>query len=101
MLEELRKYKFIKKSNSELEIEKLIDNLTLKLWQEHDYLTIYYMSILSQFKAIAEGLGPNGCINRDDILMLINSYKTSDNAPDEIKNLAAMIVDEFDYKEEN
>ena len=100
MLEELRKYKFIKKSNSELEMEKLIDGLTLKLWQEHDYLTIYYLGVLNQFKAIAQGLGPYGTIEQKDILMLINSYTTNDNAPEEIKNLAAMILDEFDYKEE-
>ena len=100
MIEELKQYKFIKKSNSELETDKLIANLTLKLWKEHDYLTIYYIGILSQFKAIAEGLGPHGSIEQKDILMLINSYKTNDDAPDEIKNLAAMIVDEFDYKEE-
>ena len=99
MIEELKKYKFIKKSKSELETEKLIDNLTLKLWQEHDYLTIYYLGILSQFKAIAKGLGPHGTINRDDILMLINTFKTNDDAPDEIKNLVDMILDEFDYKE--
>lgn len=100
MLEELRNYKFIKKSKSELERDRIIDSLTLKLWGEHNYLTVYYLGILSQFQAIAEGLGPHGTINRDNILMLINTFKTNDDAPDEIKNLAAMILDEFDYKED-
>lgn len=99
MLEELKKYKYIKKSNSELERDRIIDNLTLKLWGDHNYLTIYYLGILSQFQAIAEGLGSYGTINRDDILMLINTLTTNNDMPDEIKKLANMILDEFDYKE--
>lgn len=99
MLEELKKYKYIKKSNSELETERIIDNLTHKLWKDNDYLTIYYLGILNQFHAIAEGLGPHGTINRDNILMLISTFKTNNDTPDEIKNLVDMILDEFDYKE--
>jgi hypothetical protein len=101
MLEELRKYKYIKKSKFELETDKLIDHLTRKLWKDEGYITIYYLAILGQFHAIAKGLGPYGSINRDDILMLINSFKTNDDASDEIKNLVDMILDEFDYKEDN
>jgi hypothetical protein len=33
--------------------------------------------------------------------MLINSYRTNDDVPDEIKNLVDMILDEFDYQEDN
>ena len=99
MLEEIRKYKFIKKSKSELETDKLIDNVTRKLWNDNGYFTIYYLGAINQLKPIAEGLGPYGSINRDDILRLINSFKTNDDAPDEIKTLVDMILDEFDYKE--
>lgn len=100
MLEELKKYKYIKKSKFELETDKIINNLNLKSWKHNNLFTIYYLGILNQFHAIAEGLGPYGTINRTNILMLINSFKTNDNAPDEIKNLAAIILDEFDYKED-
>lgn len=99
MLEELKQYKFIKKSKSELERDRIIDGLTLKLWGDHNYLTIYYLGILSQLQAIAEGLGTHGTINRSDILMLISSFKTNDDMPNEIKNLVDMILDEFNYKE--
>jgi hypothetical protein len=99
MLEELKKYKYIKKSKSELEADKLIDNVTRKLWNDNGYFTFYYLGAINQLKPMAEALGPHGTINRDDILMLINSFKTNDDAPDEIKNLASMILDEFDYKE--
>jgi hypothetical protein len=100
MLEELKKYKYIKKSNFELASERIIDNISLQMWKNSEYLKIYYLGILSQLHAIAEGLGPYGTINRDNILMLINSFKTNDDTPDEIKNLVDMILDEFDYKED-
>ena len=99
MLEELKKYKYVKKSNSELESDRIIDNLSVKLWKDNGYLKIYYLGILNQLKAIADGLGPYGTINRDNILMLISTFTTNNDAPDEIKKLAAMILDEFDYKE--
>lgn len=101
MLDELKKYKYIKKSNVDLASEHIIDNISRKMWKDSEYLKFYYLGILNQFHAIAQGLGPHGTINRDNILMLINTFKTNDDAPDEIKNLAAMILDEFDYKEEN
>lgn len=101
MLDELKKYKYIKKSNFELETDRIIDNISRDLWKNSEYLKTYYLGILCQFHAIAQGLGPHGTINRDNILMLINTFKTNDDAPDEIKKLVDMILDEFDYKEEN
>ena len=100
MLEKLKKYKYIKKSNSELEIDRLINNLNSKLWKNSDYAMIYYLGAINQLSAIAEGLGKSGVIGRDEVLMLISGFKKSKDAPDEIKNLVDMILDEFDYKEE-
>ena len=99
MLAELKKYKYIKKSNSELEIDKIIDNLTLKLWNDNGYSTIFYLGAINQLKVIAEGLRKYDSLGRDDILMLISAFKTNPDAPDEIKNLVDMILDECDYKE--
>lgn len=100
MLEEFKKYKYIKKSNFELASEHIIDNISRKLWKNSEYLKIYYLGILNQFHAIAERLGPHGTINRDNILMLVSTFKTNNDTPDEIKNLVDMILDEFDYKED-
>ena len=100
MLEELKQYKFIKKSKSELETDKLINNVTNKLWIDNGYATIFYLGAINQLKILAEGLRKCDYINQDNILMLINSFKTNDDAPDEIKKLVDMILDEFSYKEE-
>lgn len=99
MLEELNKYKFIKKSNSELETDRIVNNITNKLWEENGYDTVFYLGSITQLKILAECLSKYKSIGQYEILGLINTYRTRDDVSDEIKNLAAMILDEFDYKE--
>lgn len=99
MLEELRKYKYIKKSNSELETDRLVNNISYKLWNDNGYQTIYYLGIITELKMLAEVLGSHHTINKTDILAIINSFKANKDVPDEIKNLIDMILEEFDYKE--
>ena len=99
MSEKLKQYKYFKKSNSELETDRLINNINCKLWDDNGYNTVLYLGSINQLKLIAEGLGEHGLVGRNEILMLINSFKTNEDVPDEIKNLADMILDEFNYKE--
>lgn len=100
MIEELRKYKYIKKSNSELEVDKLVNNITRKLWDDNGYNTILYLGAVNQLRMIAECLRKYDSLGLNEILALISTYKTNDDAPDEIKNLVDMILDEFNYKED-
>ena len=99
MSQKLKQYKYFKKSNSELETDRLINNINCKLWDDNGYNTVLYLGSINQLKLIAEGLGEHGVIWRDEILMLISSFKTNEDTPDEIKNLADMILNEFNYKE--
>ena len=98
MIEELKNYKFIKKSKSELETDRIVDSVAKKLWDDNGYSTVYCLGAINQLKVIAEGLKKYDSLRKDDILMLINAHKT-DGVPDEIKNLVDMILEEFDYKE--
>ena len=95
----LDKYKYIKKSNSELETDRLVNSISYKLWNDSGYQTIYYLGIITELKMLANILGTYRTINKTDILTLINSFKANKDVPDEIKNLIDMILDEFDYKE--
>ena len=88
----LEKYK----SNSELELEKLLNNT---IWN-NSYSIIYYLGAINQLKMLAEALGTYHTLNKTDILALINSFKSNKDAPDEIKNLIDMILEEFDFKED-
>lgn len=99
MLEELRKYKYIKKSNSELETDRLVNNISYKLWNDNGYQTVYYLGIITELKMLAKALGSHRTINKTDVLEIINAFKANKNVPDEIKNLINMILEEFDYKE--
>lgn len=101
MLERFKEYQFIKKSKSEIESDKIVNNLTTRLWNDGGYSIVYYLGAINQLKMIAECLRRYDSIGRDEVLMLINSFKTNSDAPDEIKNLVSVILDEFDYKEEN
>ena len=100
MLEELRKYKYIKKSKSELEMDNIVDGISRMIWDDNGYSTVYYLGAINQLKVIAECINKYGTLDRGYILALINVHKTNDDVPDKIKNLANTILDEFDYKEE-
>ena len=99
MLEELKKYKYIKKSKSELETDKIVNDICAKMWKDSGYATIYYIGAINYLKGIAEGLGASGSVGRDDLLKLISILKENNDAPDEIKNLVDVILNECDYKE--
>ena len=100
MLEELKKYKYIKKSKSELEIDKIKNSMCNKMWKDNGYDTIYCLGAITQLRTIAEIMSKYNYLKRDDVLALIKSYKIIDNMPNEIKNLVDIILDEFYYKED-
>lgn len=95
MLDKLNKYKYIEKTKSELEADKIINNLTNKLWEDAGYMTIYNLGALSQLKLIAQIIDKCGYINKDAVLGAIRTYTEYEGVSD----LAAMILEEFDYKE--
>ena len=97
MIEELNQYRFIKKTKSELEADKIVNNITHKLWDDADYMTIYNLGAVRQLQVIAQALDKYGSLERDDILRLISTYKDSEGVSD----LVSMILEEFDYKENN
>jgi hypothetical protein len=95
MLEKLKQYKFVEKSKSELEADRIVNDINNKLWNNNGYITIYNLGAVNQLKIIAQALDKYGRLERDDILKLISSYKESEG----VSNLVTMILEEFDYKE--
>ena len=96
MIEQLKKYKYIKKTKSELESDNIVNNITSKLWNDAGYITIYNLGAINQLKVIAQALDKYGRLKRDDVLKLISSFKDSEGVSD----LVDMILEEFDYKED-
>lgn len=95
MLEKLKQYKFIEKTKSELEADRIVNDINNKLWNNNGYMTIYNLGAVNQLKIIAQALDKYGRLERDDILKLISSYKDAEGVSD----LVDMILEEFDYKE--
>jgi hypothetical protein len=95
------KYKYIQKSNSELKHDEIIDDLCRKLWKDSGYATAFYLGSLTQLKYMAKPMREEHYLSKKNILALIGTYKDNKDVPDEIKELADMILEEFDYKENN
>ena len=96
MREILNKYNFVDKTKSELEADRIINDLTQKLWDDARYMTIYNLGALTQLKTIAKALKRYGHIDLDTVLKLISIHKDSEGVSD----MANMILEEFDYKED-
>lgn len=99
MLEDLYKYKYIKKSKSELAEEAILNNIYHKMWDDRGYQAIYYLGAINQLKVIIEKMRDNYSFTKKDLLMILASQKQYSDAPDEIKSLIDDILEEFDYKE--
>lgn len=95
MLEELKRYHYIEKSKSELEADKILNNIQAKWMKDNGYETIYRLGAILQLKCIAKALRRDDSVNKNDILSIIKIYKEYDDVSD----LVDMILDEFDYKE--
>jgi hypothetical protein len=97
MLKDFNKYRFVEKSKSEIEADRIVNDINNKLWNNNGYMTIYNLGAINQLKVIAQALDKYGHLERNDVLRLISYYKESEGVSD----LIDMILEEFDYKENN
>ena len=95
MLEELKKYNFIEKSKSELESDRILQDIQNKWFVGLGYETIYKLGAIHELKAIAKSLDKYKTIDLDAILAALATFKDSEDVSD----LVGMILEEFDYKE--
>ena len=90
------KYKWIKKSKSELETEKILSTINNKFWNDNGFMTIYSLGAILQLETIAKILSKYDRITKHDILVLIKSFEEYDD----VANLAATILEKYEYKED-
>lgn len=95
MIEKFNEYRYIKKSKSELEADKIVHNITNKLWNDASYTTIYNLGAVGQLKVIAQCVKRYGSIDLDTVLKVISTYKESEG----VSGFVDAILEEFDYKE--
>ena len=99
MLNEFDKYKFIKKSKSELASDEIINRISQKLWDDSGYNVVYMLGVINYLSAMAKQMRSYDTYSKKDLITLIASIKNGNETPDEIKNLVDIVLEEFNKKE--
>ena len=100
MLNEFDKYKFIKKSKSELASDEIINRISQKLWDDSGYNVVYMLGVINYLSAMVKQMRSYDTYSKKDLITLIASIKNGNETPDEIKNLVDIVLEELN-KEEN
>lgn len=99
MLNEFNKYKFIKKSESELASDEIINSIFQKLWNDSGYNVVYILGIVNYLSAMARQMSNYDTYSKKDLITLITAIKDGDSTPDEIKKLVNIVLKELNEKE--
>lgn len=99
MLNEFDKYKFIKKSESELASDEIIDNLSRKLWNDSGYNIAYMLGVVNYLSAMAKQMRSYDALTKKDLIRCIDGIKDGNETPDEIKKLVGIVLEELKEKE--
>lgn len=99
MLNEFDKYKFIKKSKSELASDEIINRISQKLWDDSGYNVVYMLGVINYLSAMAKQMRNYDTYSKKDLITLIASIKNGNETPDEIKNLVDIVLEELNEKE--
>ncbi len=100
MLNEFDKYKFIKKSKSELASDEIINRISQKLWDDSGYNVVYMLGIINYLSAMAKQMRSYDTYSKKDLTTLIASIKNGNETPDEIKNLVDIVLEELNKKDD-
>ena len=99
MINEFNKYKFIKKSQSELASDEIINNLSRKLWNDSGYSVAYMLGIVNYLSMLAKQMRSYDTLSKKDLIRCIECLKDGNETPDEIKNLVDIVLEELKEKE--
>lgn len=91
--------KYFNVSESERESEKIVQSLCRKLWKDSGYAVAYWLGAVSQLKFMTQSLKGSYALDRECCLEIMKNLKTTEDVPDEVKNLIDIILDEFKDKE--
>ena len=100
MLNEFDKYKFIKKSKSELASDEIINRISQKLWDDSGYNVVYMLGVINYLSAMAKQMRSYDTYSKKDLITLIVSIKNGNETPDEIKNLVDIVLEELNEKDD-
>ena len=100
MLNEFDKYKFIKKSKSELASDEIINRISQKLWDDSGYNVVYMLGVINYLSAMAKQMRSYDTYSKKDLITLIVSIKNGNETPDEIKKFVDIVLEELNKKDD-
>lgn len=100
MLTEFDKYKFIKKSKSELASDEIINRISQKLWDDSGYNVVYMLGVINYLSEMVKKMRSYDTYSKKDLITLIASIKNGNETPDEIKNLVDIVLEELNEKDD-
>ena len=95
----IKDYKYFMMSESERKSDEIMNGLCRKLWNESGYAVAYWLGAVNQLKGIARSLKDSCALDKHCCLEFMKAFKTTDDVPDEVKNLIDTILNEFKDKE--
>ena len=99
MLNEFNKYKFIKKSESELASDEIINTLSRRFQNDSGYNVAYMLGVVNYLSVMARQMSNYDTYSKKDLITLIAAIKDCDSTPDEIKKLVDIVLEELKEKE--
>lgn len=99
MLNEFNKYKFIKKSESELASDEICNALSRKLWNDSGYNVAYMLGVVNYLSAMAKQMRSYDAFTKKDLVRCIEGIRDGNDTPDEIKKLVDIVLEELKEKE--
>ena len=99
MMNEFNKYKFIKKSESELASDEIVNKLSNKLWKDSGYHIAYMLGVVNYLSGLAKQMRSYDALSKKDLIRCIELIKEGNETPDEIKNLVDIVLEELNEKE--
>ena len=99
MINDINKYKFIKKSESELASEEIVNKLSNKLWKDSGYHIAYMLGVVNYLSGLAKQMRSCDTLSKKDLTRCIELLKEGNETPDEIKNLVDIVLKELKDKE--
>ena len=99
MINKFMKYKYIKKSESELASDEIVNNLSRKLWNDSGYNVAYMLGVVNYLSALAKQMRSYDTLSKSDLIRCIELLKDGNETPDEIKKLVDIVLEELKEKE--
>lgn len=101
MLNEFMKYNHIKKSQSELVSDEIINDLSRKLWNDSGYNVAYMLGVVNYLRALVKPMRSCDTLSKNYLIKCIECIKEGSEVPNEIKKLVDIVLEELNEKESN